>query len=99
MVETLNFEFPAGSHRITRRSQVGVVSSGNLEVLMEAAADSHSLVRVRTSTGGFGETWQAVLAKFFEAHDVALQIEINDFGASPPVVLLRIEQALEEAMQ
>lgn len=99
MVETLNFEFPAGSRRITRRSQVGVVSSGNLEVLMDAAADSRSRVRVRTSAGGFGETWQAVFAKFFAEHDVALQIEINDFGASPPVVLLRLEQALEEAMR
>jgi malonate decarboxylase delta subunit len=83
---------------MTRRSQVGVVASGNLEVLMEAAEESRSLVRVRTSAAGFGDTWQAVLAKFFEAHDVALRIEINDFGASPPVVLLRLEQALEEVM-
>jgi malonate decarboxylase delta subunit len=98
MVETLNFEFPAGSHHIVRRSNVGVVASGNLEVLIEAAEESHSVVRVRTSAAGFSDTWQAVFSKFFERHDMALSIEINDFGASPPVVLLRLEQALEEAM-
>jgi malonate decarboxylase delta subunit len=97
MVETLNFEFPAGARRIARRIHVGVVASGNLEVLMEAAEDTRSLVRVRTSAAGFNDTWQAVLAKFFERHDVSLRVEINDFGASPPVVLLRLEQALEEA--
>jgi malonate decarboxylase delta subunit len=98
MVETLNFEFPAGSHRIARRSNVGVVASGNLEVLMESAEESRSVVRVRTSAAGFSDTWQAVFAKFFEQHDVAVRVEVNDFGASPPVVLLRLEQALEEAL-
>jgi malonate decarboxylase delta subunit len=97
MVETLKFEFPAGSRRIARRAHVGVVASGNLEVLIEAAPDNLSLVRVRTSAAGFRNTWQALLEKFVERHDVALRVEINDFGASPPVVLLRLEQALEEA--
>jgi len=98
MIEILKFEFPAGSGRIARRSHVGVVSSGNLEVLMDAGDDGHSQIEVRTSAAGFRDTWQAVLAKFFEQHDVVLQVAINDFGASPPVVLLRLEQALEEAM-
>jgi len=97
MIETLNFEFPAGSNRIARRSRVGVVASGNLEVLMEDAEESRSAVRVRTSAAGFRKTWQAVFAKFYDDHDVAVCIEINDFGASPPVVLLRLEQAFEEA--
>lgn len=97
MVETLKFEFPAGSRSIARRAHVGVVASGNLEVLIEATPDNLSLVRVRTSASGFRDTWQALLEKFVERHDAAMRVEINDFGASPPVVLLRLEQALEEA--
>ncbi len=97
MVETLTFDFPAGAHSVARRAHVGVVASGNLEVLMEASVAGPSQVQIRTSASGFGDTWNAVLAKFFARHDVALHVEINDFGASPPVVLLRLEQALEEA--
>jgi malonate decarboxylase delta subunit len=46
---------------------------------------------------GYREEWTAILRTFFERHDVAAAIEINDGGASPPIVLLRLEQALEES--
>lgn len=97
-LETLNFEFPAGSRGVIRRVQVGIVASGNLEVLLEPAANAYSSVRVRTSASGYSGTWKALLQVFFERHDVAACIEINDCGASPPVVLLRLEQALEESL-
>ncbi len=54
-------------------------------------------VVVRTSVTGFGATWKAVLGRFFVRNPVAVQIEINDFGATPAVVALRLEQALEAA--
>jgi malonate decarboxylase delta subunit len=76
-----------------------VVASGNLEVLVDSAEDGQSSARVRTSAAGFGDTWHALLAMFFAQHDVAMRIEINDFGASPPVVLLRLEQGLERATE
>jgi len=97
-LETLNFNFPAGSQQVLRKVQVGIVASGNLEVLLEPAADAFSRVRIRTSASGYRETWKALLQMFFERHDVAACIEINDSGASPPVVLLRLEQALEESL-
>lgn len=97
-METLNFSFPAGSQEVLRKVQVGVVSSGNLEVLLEPAANAYSRVRIRTSASGYGETWQALMQVFFDRHDVAACIEINDCAASPPVVLLRLEQALEESL-
>lgn len=97
-METLNFDHPAGRHRPRRRVHVGVVASGNLEVLLAPAAGPRSTVRVRTSALGFASQWQAIVARFFERHDVAATIEINDAGASPPVVLLRLEQALEKAL-
>jgi malonate decarboxylase delta subunit len=98
-METLNFEFPAGRHHLHREVQVGVVASGNLEVLLGQINGALSTVRVRTSAAGFSRTWAALLARFLERHDIAASIEINDGGASPPVVLLRLEQALEEALK
>jgi malonate decarboxylase delta subunit len=96
-VETLNFDHPLGGRFPPRRVHVGVVASGNLEVLLEPATKQRSQVIVRTAADGFGERWQAVIDRFFSRHDVAVSIWINDFGAPPPVVLLRLEQAVEEA--
>jgi malonate decarboxylase delta subunit len=96
-LETLHFEFRAGHQFIRHRVQVGVVASGNLEVLLEPEFSPLSRVRVRTSVVGYREEWAAILRTFFERHDVAAGIEINDGGASPPIVLLRLEQALEES--
>src|ERR1700732_1375832 len=96
-MQTLNFERASGARRPPRRAHVGVVASGNLEVLLEPAADLRSRVIVRTSADGFGDRWQAVIDRFFARHDVAVRIAINDFGATPPTVLLRLEQAIEEA--
>lgn len=98
MIEELQFEFPAGSQKPGGRARVGVVASGNLEVLLEPGEQSQSVVKIRTSVPGFSEEWRAILNRFFRRHDVCLQIEINDSGASPPVVLLRLEQALEAAI-
>jgi malonate decarboxylase delta subunit len=97
MIEKLTFEFPAGVEHPSGRGRVGVVASGDLEVLLEPALDNQSTVKIRTSVGGFREQWLAVLQRFFLRHNVAVQIEINDSGASPPVVSLRLEQALEVA--
>ena len=96
-METLEFSRPAGARKPPQRVHVGVVASGNLEVLLEPATGAASSVRVRTSANGFGERWRAVVDRFFARHDVAVSISINDFGATPPTVLLRLEQAIEEA--
>jgi malonate decarboxylase delta subunit len=95
-LETLHFEFPAGRQALLRKAQVGVVASGNLEVLMEPHNTSSSTIRVRTSVSGFRDEWMAIFRTFFQRHDVTASIEINDGGASPPIVLLRLEQAFEE---
>lgn len=92
-METLAFEFPAGSS-IEQRAHVGVVGSGDLEILIEPA-DGAARVQVCTSVDGYGEIWRRVLQRFFERHAVAATLRINDFGATPGVVALRLEQALE----
>jgi malonate decarboxylase delta subunit len=97
VIEKLSFEYTAEVDNLIGRARVGVVASGNLEVLLQGSTDRRSTVYVRTNTRGFEKQWRAVLNRFFQHHGVAVQIEINDSGASPPVVALRLEQALEAA--
>lgn len=94
-METLNYTFPA-TRAVQQKIHVGVVGSGDLEVLMEPCTTPTATVVVNTSVDGFTVVWQAVLARFFTRFDGLVAIEINDFGASPGVVALRLEQAAEE---
>jgi malonate decarboxylase delta subunit len=95
-METLNFDYPA-SQPVSGRVHVGVVGSGDLEVLLEPSPDDRAHVTVRTSADGFGETWEAVLDRFFARNDFAAAVEINDSGATPGTVALRLAQAVEES--
>jgi malonate decarboxylase delta subunit len=94
-METMHFEFPAGSGLLARKAHVGLVASGNLEILLEPELSATSKVRVRTNVIGFRGEWMNILRTFFERHDVAANIEINDGGASPPIIMVRLEQALD----
>jgi malonate decarboxylase delta subunit len=93
-METLAFEFPA-SRTLSHRAHVGVVGSGDLEILLEPSMDAKTTVNVRTGSTGFQGTWEKVLERFFSHNDVAATIKINDFGATPGVVSMRLAQALE----
>jgi len=93
-MESLNFSY-AARQPVARRVHVGVVGSGDLEVLLEPSADGDAHVTVTTSVEGFAAVWQNVLDRFFSRFDGAVAIEINDFGATPGVVMLRLEQAAE----
>lgn len=74
---------------------VGVVGSGNLEVLIEPAASSQCMVEIQTSVRGYGAVWRAVIDDFHGRHGLAgLRISINDMGATPAVVSLRLDQAV-----
>ncbi|KQQ32492.1 malonate decarboxylase acyl carrier protein [Duganella sp. Leaf126] len=98
-MERLHFEFPAGQPALLR-TVTGVVASGDLEVLLEPGARATTTVAVQTSVDGYGATWQALLDRVFaDAALPAARIEINDNGATPGVVRMRIEQAYEQAYQ
>ena len=93
-MERIEFDYPA-RRRVSQRAHVGVVGSGDLEVLLEPAQGDRAQVLIRTSVDGFRDTWKAVLDRFFAKYDGAVRIEINDAGATPGSVLLRLEQAVE----
>ncbi|MCL6470162.1 MAG: malonate decarboxylase acyl carrier protein, partial [Ralstonia sp.] len=66
------------------------------EVLLTPGNAGHIDVAITTSVNGMSATWQAQLARVFGSHTwPAAKIIINDFGATPAVVRLRLEQALE----
>jgi malonate decarboxylase delta subunit len=77
-----------------RQAITGVNASGNLEVLVERVLpDNECVVEVATAITGFRDLWQAVIEDFFErCAPGGLRFSINDGGARPDVVTLRLMQ-------
>ncbi len=96
LMETLSFEFPAGQPP-RGRALVGCVGSGDLEVLIEPGLAGKLTIQVQTSVNGSEQRWQHLFARMFDGQTPpALSIDIHDFGATPGVVRLRLEQGFEE---
>lgn len=93
-MEKLTFEY-AATKSVPKRAYVGVVGSGDLEILLEPIEEKKAYVVVRTRFDGFEQIWRDMLDRFFEDNDIAVKIEINDFGATPGMVTMRLLQALE----
>ncbi|HVX78414.1 MAG TPA: malonate decarboxylase acyl carrier protein [Bradyrhizobium sp.] len=75
----------------------GVNASGNLEVLAERVLpEKECLVEVTTAVSGFRDIWQAVIEEFFERSTPGgLRFSINDGGARPDTVTLRLMQSVQ----
>jgi malonate decarboxylase delta subunit len=73
---------------------IGVVASGNLEVLLERVLPGTDCeIEIATPVTGYDETWKAVFAEFVERFSPGgLRISINDGGARPDTVFLRLMQ-------
>ena len=73
---------------------VGVVASGNLEVLVERGlGENECRVEIATTARGFGDVWAAVVDDFVARSAVGgLRFSINDGGARPDTVALRLAQ-------
>ncbi|MET0702368.1 MAG: malonate decarboxylase acyl carrier protein [Mycobacterium sp.] len=100
-MQTLTYTFSA-TQPASRAVHIGVVGSGDLEILLQPPADSDptdsATVRVRTSVNGFDTVWRDVLTRFFARTALSGRWELNDFGATPGVVTLRLRQAYESAI-
>ena len=98
-METLQFHFrnQGATRPVGKASLVGVVGSGNLEVLIEPApAGAGCAIEVHTAALGFAPIWQAVMEDFNQRWQLGdVSIAINDMGATPAVVSLRLDQAVE----
>lgn len=97
-METLSYR-----HKAQRRAAgskpmaiTGVVASGNLEVLVERILpDTECQVDISTAAEGFGAVWEAVVTDFVEQRSPGgLKLSINDGGARPDTVALRLAQGV-----
>lgn len=97
-METLSYR-----HKAVRRAGgarpmaiVGVVASGNLEVLVERVLpDTDCEIEITTPAIGFAKVWEAVIADFVERRSPGgLRLSINDGGARADTVSLRLAQAV-----
>jgi len=101
-METLNYHFEHGTRKLAAKAElVGVVSSGNLEVLIEPAdLQGGCSIEIKTAARGFGAIWEAVIGDFNQRWQLAdTRISINDMGATPAVVSLRLDQAVEALVE
>lgn len=73
---------------------IGVVASGNLEVLLERRLPGAECeVIIATPVTGFDDTWKAVVDEFVDRSSPGgMRISINDGGARPDTVFLRLLQ-------
>ena len=96
-MQELSYTFPAEPDLGQRRRvHVGVVGSGDLEILYRPAQTTQAKIRLRTSLDGFDTVWAWVLQRFFARHPLPGEFELNDFGATPGVVNLRLRQVAKE---
>ena len=101
-MEYLSYEFgPWGvvpNFKKKKPILVGVVGSGNLEILIEKKElAGKTKIELETSVRGYKETWAAVLTDFAESQQFPdTLITINDGGATPAVVQLRLSQGSQQ---
>lgn len=100
-MEHLKFEKKTGSPDtlFSKASALrGVVSSGNLEILLEKKdLGGKCVFEIDTAADGFGKTWEAVIDDFMDRHKPGdILVSVNDYAASPDVVGLRLDQAYED---
>lgn len=97
-METFSYRHKAERRSAGSRTQaiVGVVASGNLEVLVERVLPgTECQIEVSTPITGFGKVWEAVVADFVERRSPGgLKLSINDGGARADTVALRLAQAV-----
>ena len=96
-MERFELSYPA-QHALPGRAQAGVVGSGDLEALYEPKAGNLLTVNIMTSVDGSQTLWQRFFDRLGSLRSLpAGQLDIHDFGATPGVARLRIEQVFEEA--
>ena len=99
-MEKLQLSYPSAEQLPKEvQIQVGVVSSGDLEVLFESNHTADQLVvEIVSSTDNSSGRWKALWDRLSNLDSLpAGFMQIHDFGATPGVARLRIEQVLEKA--
>jgi len=98
-MQNLSITYPADAE-LAAPVHIGAVSSGDLEIVATPrTGQADASVALRTSVDGFDVVWRRVLDRFFGEHALRAHYEINDFGATPGMVALRLFQVQEAARE
>jgi malonate decarboxylase delta subunit len=96
-METINLEFDALGKKAPQKNFVGVVASGDLEILLEPSTENKAQFVIKSSTEGKQPLWNSLIKRIVEIKALpSCKIFINDFGASPGVIQIRLEQILKD---
>ena len=95
-MEYITLSFPA-NRMLSGRAQAGVVGSGDMEVLFTATEDQTLSIDITTSVDNSDTRWNALFDRLNLIGGLpAGKLVIHDFGATPGVARIRIEQVFEE---
>ena len=91
-MEKLNFTYQ-NSETVKKFVHVGVVASGDLEILLYPADET--TIEIVTGSDGFKEVWKNVLDRFFTRYPLKGKFLFHVCGSTPGVLTLRLTQAME----
>ena len=95
-MEHITLSLPA-NRLLSGRALAGVVGSGDMEVLFTAAEGQTLSIDITTSLDNSDTRWKALFERLSLINGLpAGQLVIHDFGATPGVARIRIEQVFEE---
>jgi malonate decarboxylase delta subunit len=95
-MEHITLSFPA-TRTVSGKALAGVVGSGDMEVLFTATQGETLNIEITTSVDNSEQRWKALFERLSALTSVpAGQMQIHDFGATPGVARIRIEQVFEE---
>ncbi|GDX07468.1 malonate decarboxylase acyl carrier protein [Buttiauxella selenatireducens] len=95
-MEHITLSFPA-TRTVSGKALAGVVGSGDMEVLFTATQGETLTINITTSVDNSEQRWQSLFERIGALASLpAGQMQIHDFGATPGVARIRIEQVFEE---
>lgn len=95
-MEHITLSFPA-TRTVSGKALAGVVGSGDMEVLFTATQGETLVIDITTSVDNSEQRWRSLFERLSALTRLpAGQMQIHDFGATPGVARIRIEQVFEE---
>ncbi|MGL5603479.1 MAG: malonate decarboxylase acyl carrier protein [Silvania sp.] len=95
-MEKITLTVPA-SRALSGRALAGVVGSGDMEVLFAADPSQTLTINITTSVDNSRGRWEALFNRLQTVSRLPGGVlTIHDFGATPGVARIRIEQVFEE---
>ncbi|MEQ4543534.1 MAG: malonate decarboxylase acyl carrier protein [Pantoea agglomerans] len=95
-MEHITLSLPA-NRSLSGKALAGVVGSGDMEVLYTATEGQTLSIDITTSLDNSDARWKALFDRMNLTNGLpAGKLIIHDFGATPGVARIRIEQVFEE---